>query len=50
MGFILASQVKFSDRKTYGATDCNHVFINFVPVVEMDPVAYSKELEKMIRR
>lgn len=43
-------EVKFSDRKTYGPTDCNHVFINFVPVVEMDPVAYSKELEKMIRR
>lgn len=43
-------EVKFSDRRTYAPTDCNHVFINFVPVVEMDPVAYSKKLEKMIRR
>ncbi len=43
-------QVKFSDHKTYSPTDCNHVFINFVPVVEMDPIAYLKELDKMIKR
>eukprot|EP00043_Microstomoeca_roanoka_P013840 m.136036 g.136036 ORF g.136036 m.136036 type:complete len:2298 (+) comp15862_c0_seq1:167-7060(+) len=42
-------EVVFSDSK-YGDTDCNHVFINFLPVVEMDPVAYAKELENMILR
>ncbi|EGD82369.1 acetyl-CoA carboxylase [Salpingoeca rosetta] len=42
-------EVVFSDPK-YAGTDCNHVFINFLPVVEVDPLAFAKELEAMIRR
>ena len=36
-------EVVFYDTR-YDKTDCNHVFINFLPVVEMDPLAFAKEL------
>ena len=42
-------ELVFNNPK-YRGSDCNHVFINFVPMVELDPEAYSKDLESLILR
>eukprot|EP00045_Choanoeca_perplexa_P018135 m.279161 g.279161 ORF g.279161 m.279161 type:complete len:2306 (+) comp17727_c0_seq1:161-7078(+) len=42
-------EVVYNDPQ-YSGTDCNHVFINFVPVVELDPEEYRRDLEKMVLR
>ena len=42
-------EVVYNDLR-YQGTDCNHVFINFVPVVELDPEDYRRDLEKMVLR
>eukprot|EP00047_Mylnosiga_fluctuans_P011844 m.23124 g.23124 ORF g.23124 m.23124 type:complete len:2267 (+) comp3852_c0_seq1:80-6880(+) len=42
-------ELRFPDQK-YGRTDCNHIFLNIVPVVVCDPLAYSKRLADMVMR
>eukprot|EP00730_Choanoeca_flexa_P002935 TRINITY_DN11234_c0_g1_i1.p1 TRINITY_DN11234_c0_g1~~TRINITY_DN11234_c0_g1_i1.p1 ORF type:complete len:1256 (+),score=364.96 TRINITY_DN11234_c0_g1_i1:514-3768(+) len=40
-------EVVYNDPR-YAGTDCNHVFINFVPVVVLDPEEWRADLEKMV--
>ncbi|KAK3538673.1 hypothetical protein QTP86_012135 [Hemibagrus guttatus] len=41
-------EVAFSN--TYTRTDCNHIFLNFVPTVIMDPVKIEESVRSMVMR
>ncbi|XP_047674506.1 acetyl-CoA carboxylase 2 isoform X2 [Tachysurus fulvidraco] len=41
-------EVAFSN--TYTRTDCNHIFLNFVPTVIMDPIKIEESVRSMVMR